>query len=135
MAFNPQSAWDTFGPENVEPLIPKIEALALDAFLNRKFPPRETLLSPWLPEKGLAMVFAHVPQHVESGHRLHFNVGDDNLGLDAVELLDRFRRRVKRENLVTLLPTKRHDDFDHRWLVVDDDNLGHRISARRIFHI
>ena len=52
--------------ENVEPLIPKIEAIALDAFLARQFPPRNTLLAPWLPEKGLAMVFA--PRGVGKTH-------------------------------------------------------------------
>jgi hypothetical protein len=66
MVFKSQSAWDALGPENVEPLIPRIEALPLDAFLARKFPPRETLLSPWLPEKGLAMVFA--PRGVGKTH-------------------------------------------------------------------
>jgi len=44
--------------ENVEPFIPKIETISLGAFLKRQFPPRNTLLAPWLPEKGLAMVFA-----------------------------------------------------------------------------
>ena len=52
-----QSAWDA-AAENVEPLFPKIETIALDAFLARQFPPRNTLMAPWLPEKGLAMVFA-----------------------------------------------------------------------------
>jgi RecA-family ATPase len=33
-------------------------ALSGAELLQREFPPRETVLSPWLPEKGLAMIFA-----------------------------------------------------------------------------
>ena len=35
-----------------------VTAMALDDFLDRDIPPRETMLSPWLPRCGLAMVHA-----------------------------------------------------------------------------
>jgi len=67
MAFGKsQSAWDALDPDNVAPFVQKIETILLDDFLARKFPPRETLLAPWLPEKGLAMVFA--PRGVGKTH-------------------------------------------------------------------
>ena len=72
-------------------------------------------------------------KHVEPGHRFHFDVGDHDLRRDAVELFDRFRRGIKRKNLVSFFATKRHDDLDHRRFVVDNYDLGHKISARRIF--
>ena len=31
---------------------------------------------------GLAMMLAHMPQHIEAAHRLHLDVGDYDLGLD-----------------------------------------------------
>jgi hypothetical protein len=37
---------------------PRLEALPLGEFLSRSFPPKEMLLAPWLPAKGLALVFA-----------------------------------------------------------------------------
>jgi hypothetical protein len=40
----------------VAPCAPK--PLSAEAFLQLTFPPRELLLSPWLPEKGLAMIVA-----------------------------------------------------------------------------
>lgn len=43
-----------------------LQAMTLEAFLQRKLPARETLLSPWLPEKGLAMVYA--PRGVGKTH-------------------------------------------------------------------
>ena len=42
----------------VERFVPPLNPLALGTFLRRDFPPREQLLAPWLPCKGLAMVFA-----------------------------------------------------------------------------
>lgn len=44
--------------------------LSLESFLVRKFPARKKLLSPWLPEKGLTMVFA--PRGVG---KTHFGAG------------------------------------------------------------
>ncbi len=54
-------------------------------------------------------------------------------GLNGVELLDRFRGGVERENLVSFLATERHDHFYHRRFVIDNYDFGHKISARRIF--
>lgn len=34
-----------------------LQVLTIDEFLGREFPSRETLLSPWLPSKGLAMIY------------------------------------------------------------------------------
>lgn len=56
--------------DNVEPLMPPLAPLGLDEFLSRSFPPRELLLSPWLPKKGLALVFA--PRGVG---KTHFSLG------------------------------------------------------------
>ena len=36
---------------------PELVAIALDEFLTRQFPPKEMLIEPWLPLKGLGMVF------------------------------------------------------------------------------
>ena len=41
-------------------------AIDLEDFLAREFPPRENLLAPWLPAKGLAMIFA--PRGVGKTH-------------------------------------------------------------------
>ena len=35
-----------------------VTAIPLDKFLSTEFPPRETMLAPWLPRSGLAMVHA-----------------------------------------------------------------------------
>jgi RecA-family ATPase len=35
-----------------------LEPLGIDVLLQAEFPPRNTLLYPWLPEKGLAMLYA-----------------------------------------------------------------------------
>ena len=37
---------------------PKVAAIALDEFLSLDIPPRETMLAPWLPRRGLAMIHA-----------------------------------------------------------------------------
>src|SRR5437868_11425235 len=74
---------------------------------------------------GLPEMLAHVPKHVETGHCFHSNVGNDDVGLNRIHLLDRFLRGVERENLVTFFPAKGDDDFDHRRLVIDDYDLGH----------
>lgn len=44
--------------EAAEERAPSLEALPLGDFLSRSFPPKEMLLAPWLPAKGLALVFA-----------------------------------------------------------------------------
>jgi hypothetical protein len=36
----------------------KVTAIPLDTFLEKSLPPRETMLAPWLPRAGLAMVHA-----------------------------------------------------------------------------
>ncbi len=41
-------------------------AIGLDELLSRQFPPKEMLLAPWLPCKGVAMVFA--PRGVGKTH-------------------------------------------------------------------
>lgn len=49
-----------------QPLAPPLLPIGLGSFLRRDFPPREQLLAPWLPAKGLAMVFA--PRGVGKTH-------------------------------------------------------------------
>ncbi|OYW21987.1 MAG: hypothetical protein B7Z43_08715, partial [Sphingomonas sp. 12-62-6] len=56
--------------DNIEPFVPPLAPLGLDEFLKRSFPPREQLLAPWLPRKGLALVFA--PRGVG---KTHFSLG------------------------------------------------------------
>src|SRR6185295_4601167 len=77
------------------------------------------------------MVFADMPQNVEAGHRFHLDVGDHHLRLDYVELLDRFRSGIEWENLMALVPAKRHNDLHHRGLIVDYDDLSH-VAVRRV---
>lgn len=50
----------------VHPLTPPLQPIGLGNFLRRDFPPREQLLAPWLPAKGLSMVFA--PRGVGKTH-------------------------------------------------------------------
>jgi len=47
-----------------------INVVDLESFLEMRFPPRETLLSPWLPAQGLCMVYA--PRGVG---KTHFSLG------------------------------------------------------------
>src|SRR5438552_96014 len=75
--------------------------------------------------RGLPEMLAHVPEHVEAGHCFHANVGNDDMRLNRIHLLDRFLSGVERENLVTFFPAKGHNDFDHCRLVIDDYDLGH----------
>ena len=44
----------------------QVSAIDYDQFLARKLPPRETLLSPWLPRAGIAMV--HAPRGIGKTH-------------------------------------------------------------------
>src|SRR5437588_2799463 len=74
---------------------------------------------------GLPEMLAHMPEHVEAGHCFHSNVGNDDVGLNRIHLLDCFLGGVERENLVTFFPTKGDDDFDHRGLVIDDYDFSH----------
>ena len=76
------------------------------------------------------MVLAHVSQHIEAGHRLHLDVGDHDLRRDTIQLLDCFRCRIERENLMPLFPTKSHDDFHHRGFVIDNYDFSHGKSQR-----
>jgi hypothetical protein len=66
-----------------------------------------------------------VAEDIESRHRFHPDIGNDDVRLNRIHLFDRFWRGIKRENLVTLFPAKCHDDFDHCRLVIDDYDLGH----------
>src|SRR5687768_9802148 len=43
-----------------------VSAMDYDKFLTMKLPPRETLLSPWLPLQGLAMI--HAPRGIGKTH-------------------------------------------------------------------
>ena len=47
-----------------------LNVVDIESFLEMKFPPRETLLSPWLPAQGLCMVYA--PRGVG---KTHFSLG------------------------------------------------------------
>jgi len=47
-----------------------IKVIDIESFLSHKFPPRETLLDPWLPAQGLAMVYA--PRGLG---KTHFSLG------------------------------------------------------------
>ena len=49
---------------------PPFQTLDLEALLGMAFPPREMLLAPWLPEKGLAMVYG--PRGIG---KTHFSLG------------------------------------------------------------
>ena len=49
-----------------EEVPPTIQAVSLDAFLELEIPAKELLLAPWLPIKGLALVFA--PRGVGKTH-------------------------------------------------------------------
>ena len=49
-----------FIPDDIDiaELLPELEALSIDEFLLRRFPPKEMILTPILPMKGLGLVFA-----------------------------------------------------------------------------
>src|ERR1700687_3066532 len=81
------------------------------------------------------MMLADMPEYIEPGHCLHFDVGDHHLRSDAVQLLDCFRRRIERENLMPLFPTKSHDDFHHRGFVIDNYDFSHGKSQRGEYFI
>ena len=68
------------------------------------------------------------------GTQYRIAVDGRNGAMGVIQLLDRFRRRIKRENLMPFFATKRHDDLYHRWLVIDNYDLRHGISALRIFY-
>src|SRR5437879_3982233 len=76
------------------------------------------------------MMFAHVPEHIEPGHRLHFDVSDHDLRRDAVELLDRFGCRIEWENLMSLFAAESHDDLHHCGFVIDNYDFSHGKSQR-----
>lgn len=54
----PHSAPPVIGILRAAPPLPTLRPTALADFLQLDFPPRRNLLSPWLPEQGLCMVFA-----------------------------------------------------------------------------
>ena len=76
-------------------------------------------------DRRLTMMLAHVAENIEAAHRFHANIGDDDVRLNRVELLDRLLRDVKGKNLVTFFPAKRDDHLHHRRLVINDYDLGH----------
>jgi hypothetical protein len=78
------------------------------------------------------MVFANMPKNVEARHRLHFDVSDDYLWADCVELLDSFGRGIEGENLMPFLPAERYNDLYHGGLVVYNDDLCHSRRAENI---
>jgi hypothetical protein len=47
----------------------KVSAVNYDEFLRCELPPRENLLAPWLPKKGIAM--AHAPRGIGKTHFAH----------------------------------------------------------------
>src|SRR5438045_9173483 len=65
-------------------------------------------------------MLADVSHDIEPVHRFHPYIGNDDVRLNRIHLFDRFWRGIESENLVTLFPTKCHDDFDHCRLVIDD---------------
>ena len=71
-------------------------------------------------DRCLAMMFAHVPEHIEPRHRFHLDVGDNYLRLNAVQLFDRFGGAVKGENLVPFFATESHDDLHHCRFVINN---------------
>src|SRR6266481_8838677 len=75
--------------------------------------------------RGLPEMLADVAEDVESRHRFHPDIGNDDVRLNRIHLFDRFWRGIERENLMTLFPAKCHDDFDHCRLVIDDYDLSH----------
>src|SRR6476620_5193283 len=75
--------------------------------------------------RGLPEMLADVAEDVESRHRFHPNISNDDVWLNRIHLFDRFWRGIERENLVTLFPAKCHDDLDHCRLVIDDYDFSH----------
>lgn len=58
------------GEDEILTLKRPLEVLTLAEFLKRDFPPREMMLTPWLPAKGLALLFA--PRGIG---KTHFGLG------------------------------------------------------------
>jgi putative DNA primase/helicase len=52
--------------QNVVPKPPSLQVTSVKDFIQMKLPPRETILSPWLPTQGLAMIYA--PRGVGKTH-------------------------------------------------------------------
>jgi AAA domain-containing protein len=52
--------------EDAEEVLPRLWPLSVAEFLSLELPPRELILDPWLPQKGLAMV--HSPRGVGKTH-------------------------------------------------------------------
>jgi hypothetical protein len=52
--------------EDAEEVLPRLQPLSVAEFLRLELPPRELVLDPWLPQKGLAMV--HSPRGVGKTH-------------------------------------------------------------------
>src|SRR6266436_8272973 len=75
-------------------------------------------------------MLAHMPEDIEPGHRFHLDVCDQNLRRNAIELLDRLRRRIEWESLMSFFATESHDDFHHCGLVIDNYDFSHGKSQR-----
>ena len=71
------------------------------------------------------MMLSHVPQNIEAGHCFHADIGYHDVRLDRIELLNRFRGRIKWKDLVPFFPADRDDDLHHRRLVIDDYDFCH----------
>jgi hypothetical protein len=71
-------------------------------------------------------------EDIEARHRFHFDVRDDYLWSDGVELLNSFWGGVEGENLMPLVPAERHNDLHHCGLVVYNDYLSHSRRAENI---
>lgn len=64
-AASKEGAKEVFS-DPIDEVLPGICTYTLEELLSAKFPPRENLLEPWLPEKGIAMIYA--PRGVGKTH-------------------------------------------------------------------
>src|SRR5215472_9984338 len=62
----PRDAFEAFATEPAVGASGRLRALSDEQFLALNIPPRGMVMSPWLPEKGLAMV--HSPRGVGKTH-------------------------------------------------------------------
>jgi len=57
-ALDENANWNDPEPGRDGPVIVKLHPMGVADFLAKAFPPRELVLGPWLPAKGLVMIFA-----------------------------------------------------------------------------
>jgi len=62
----PRDAFEAFATEPAVEASGRLRALSVEQFLALDIPPRGMVMSPWLPEKGFAMV--HSPRGVGKTH-------------------------------------------------------------------